>query len=692
MAGAPQALARLLRPRAIAVVGATEKPGYASRLFRNLLQGGYDGDVHPVSRSRDAVFGRPAARSVRDLPWGVDVAMVVVPADDVPQVVLDCGEAGLAAAVVITAGFGEAGEEGRRRRELLREAAARSGVLVVGPNGNGYASVAGRVWATTFSGLRPLAARPALPAALLSQSGGSAFGAVHERAQDHGFSFEVVVSTGNEEMTTSEALAGQLVEFGMRVVAMVCEDFHDGPALLRTARAARERGAHVVVLKTGRSAAGRAAAATHTAALAADDAVVDGVLRQHGIVRVDDVDDLVQCVRFLATSCPPDSGSAVVLSHSGGLAALAADALGTAGFHLPELSEPVSAGLDALLPGPARRANPVDVSMALREPVVADIVSVLLDDRPGVLEVVTAGDTALPERVAAGARRGGDGRTPVCVVWTGGVRTAEGMERLDAAEVPWFSGAQLAARVLARCRDAVVRQAPKLTDVAPPSGVPLAVDEGRGKRLLAAAGIAVPHGVLAASVSELLTQSVEVPAPWVLKVTSPSVLHKSAAGLVVLGLEDQDALRTAADRLAERGEHVAGKGWRFVLERQHDVLAELYLGCTLDPHFGPVMGLGRGGANVEQQADVVWSTCPLDEEDVLRVMDHPRLVGWLRSHGVGRASQARVAAAAAALSGWFLDAPERPHQVEVNPLAVDRDGLVVALDAVVHLEEAGEPA
>ncbi|MGH3660751.1 MAG: acetate--CoA ligase family protein [Micromonosporaceae bacterium] len=720
-------LARLLAPRAVAVVGATEKPGYASRLFRNLVAGGYSGAIHPVSRTRDQVFGRPAVPAVTDLPGPVDVAIVVVPADDVPGVVEQCGQAGIGAAVVISAGFGEAGPAGRRRRDLLRDAAKRGNVLVIGPNANGYASLVhppggltrcrhavrhgvsttpqptkcqecdqpggradnGPVWATTFSGLRPEAAKPALPAVLLSQSGGAAFGAVHERAQDHGFSFQAVLSTGNEEAVSSEQLAERLLDSGTRVVALVSEDFRDGPGLLRAAAAARARGGWLVVLKVGRSAAGRAAAATHTAALASDDAVVDGVLRQHGIVRADDVDDLVQCVRFLATSRPPTGRAAVVLSHSGGLATLAADALGGAGFELPPLPEPVREQLRQVLPGTPGDANPVDISMSLREPVVTDVARALLAGGPDVLLVTTAGDAVLPERLAAARDRAGENAPPVCLVWTGGVRTGAQMQRLDAGQTPWFTGSRIAATVLSRCRDAAATRVPELPSDWRPRRRRLpavAVDEAVGKRLLRGIGIASPQGALADTVAGVASAAAEIPPPWALKVACPSVLHKAAAGLVVLGLRDAASLREAAETLAPRARAAAqGEQWRFLLEHQHKIQAEWYVGCALDPHFGPVVGVGRGGADVEQQP-IVWSTAPLSEHGARQVLADPRAAGFLGARGVSDRSLGRVAAAVAALSRWFTQAPEQPQEIEVNPLAVDQDsGDVVALDVVAHL-------
>lgn len=676
-------LDRLLHPSAVAVVGATERPGYGQRLLRNLLDGAFRGAVYPVSRSRDLVFGIPAVSSVEEIDSPVDVALVVVPAPAVAEVIRACGRREVAAAVVISSGFGEAGEEGRRHREELQAAAAETGLLVIGPNGNGYACASADVWATTFSGLRPGQRRCVLPAALLSQSGGTAFGAGHERALDLGFTFDAIFSMGNEEVTTSEQLAELLLSGETKVVALVAEELHDGPALLRAARLARERDRFIVVLKIGRSEAGRAAAATHTAALAGDDAVIDGVLRQHGIVRVDDVDELVQCVRYLTTAKPPSGRRAVVLSHSGGLGALAADALGGNGFELPELPAGVLARLDELLPGTGGRANPVDITMALRAPVVSDVVTALAQAEVDLLQVITAGDTALPARVAAGLAAAGTG-VPAHLVWASGLRSAEDLTPLDESPIPWFTGAATAAKVLARMREAHRSAAPSRPGGSPELRPAETLDEVAGKRLLTAAGIPVPAAVVTSDPAELRRCAHEVPAPWVLKVASSKVLHKAAEGLLALDLDDDASLAAAVERLDAAAAGLTDRRW--LLEEQVDVRAELYLGCTVDPHFGPVVGVGPGGGDVELLHHVVWATCPLESVEAQGLLADDRLRRWLEFRGVGSADRAALAELVARISRWFVTSEDTPQEAEVNPLAVTKhQGRPVVLDAVVRV-------
>lgn len=681
-------LDRLLRPRSLAIVGATDRPGYGRRLLQNVLDGGYTGAIHPVSRSRSQVLGLPAVASLDDVDGRIDVVLVVVPAAHVPDIVRQCGRLDVGAMVVISAGFGEAGVEGRRLRDALQAAAAETGLLVLGPNGNGYACASADLWATTFSGLRPERAAPVLPAVLLSQSGGTAFGAGHERAQDLGFTFDAVFSMGNEEVISSEQLAEQLLDAETEVVALVCEEFHDGPALLRAARIARERNRSIVVLKVGRSEAGRAAAATHTAALAGDDAVIDGVLRQHGVVRVDDVDELVQAVRYLATAPRPRGHRGIVLSHSGGLAALAADALGTQGFELPPLPDAVAARLDELLGDTGGRSNPVDVTMALRDPVVSDIVTALTGADADFMQVITAGDAALPERVAAGIEASGTD-LPAHLVWASGLRTGGDLEPLDASPLPWFTGATIAARVLGRIRDAARATAPAVPDGIRSRVPAVTLDEVESKGRLAGVGVDVPPALVARDREELLERAHEIPRPWALKIASPHVLHKAAAGLMALGLQDTDRLRCSVDRIQSAAATAGVTDGRWLLEHQADVRGELYLGCTLDPHLGAVVGVGPGGRDVELLRHVVWSTCPVTPDAVAALFsDDEGLRRWAEHAGLCDADVVAVAEVAARVSDWFL-ADGDLQEVEINPLAVTSvDGDVLALDAVLRLSEA----
>lgn len=672
---------RLLAPRSIAIVGATERPGYADRILENLLRGGYPGVIHPVSTSRTEVRGLPTSPSVSAVAGPVDVAVVVVPAASVPAVVAECATADVGAVVVISSGFGEAGEEGREHARRLREAGR--GQLVIGPNGNGFASVAAHAWATSYSDLNPDAVRPVLPVALLSQSGGVAFGAGLGRALDHGYSFQAVFSMGNEEVTTSEHLAELLLRDGIRVVGLVAEEFRDPQALLLAARTAREVGGSIVALKVGRSEAGRRAAATHTEALAGNDAITDGVLRQHGIVRVEDVDQLVQAARYLAVTRSPRGRRAIVVSHSGGLGAQAADALGARGFDLPPLAPATVARLDELLGATGGRGNPLDITMRLREPVVTEVVSTLLAEHPDLVQVVTAGDGELPARIAAGIASAGPGAAPTHLVWTSGIRTARDPARLDESAVAWFTGPVLAAHVLERCRDAFSDLVPEvLTRRERGRGRIVTPDEASAKRMLAGIGISVPASRTATGPEELRDALDAVPGPWVLKVAAEGILHKAAEGLLALELHDVDAVMTAAERLEPLRRRRPGAV--FLLEHLHDVQKELYLGLIEDEHFGPVVGFGAGGSRVEETARVTWATCPIDVEGALRMFAAPEVEGILA--GVEGGTVTRLAEEVARITAWFAASSGRAVAVEINPLAiVAGEERIVALDAVVRV-------
>lgn len=672
---------RLLDPRALALVGATERPGYASRILRNLRSGTYSGQMHLVNPARSTVHGLATVPSVCAIDEPVDVAVLVVPPDAVACVLRECVMADIGVAVVITAGFSEGGDVGRERLLALRSAVDGSAITVIGPNSNGYASTASGLWASSFSGLRPAEAQPTLPIALLSQSGASAFGAAHERAQDLGFSFQTVIATGNEDLTSSTDLTRVLLAGDTHVVALISETLHDIPSLLRANADACRRGRSIVVLKVGRSAAGRAAAATHTAALASDDRVLDGVLAQHGIVRVDDIDDLVQTARYLALAPRPAGRRAVVLSHSGGLGAIAADALGSEGFELPRLSDRTAGRLTALLGGQFRGQNPVDITMALREPVVTDVVDILADEQPDLIQVVTAGDAALLGRVAAAATD-----VPRHLVWTSGLRRDDGPSSVDASLLAWFTSPTLAARSLARCRDAAALPARPAGSRVPTGAADLEVDEVDAKLAIEALGlIRTPARAIAGDIPTLVELAATVPRPWVLKITAPHIVHKTQGGFIELGITDVNQLKVAAELMVSRIRDSDRHEWRFLLEHQHRFDRELFIACTVDPDIGPVIGVGSGGTDVEIEPDITWGTCPLDEIAAQRLASRGRL-GALAD--AGHLDTAVVAHALLTLSERFAVDASPFASIELNPVIVEpHTHQLMALDAVVRLCE-----
>jgi acyl-CoA synthetase (NDP forming) len=371
------------------------------------------------------------------------------------------------------------------------------------------------------------------------------------------------------------------------------------------------------------------------------------------------------------------------VSHSGGLGAQAADALGARGFDLDPLSPSTVARLDELLGASGGRGNPLDITMRLREPVAAEVIATLLAEGPDMLQVITAGDGELPARVQQGVDAAGPDAAPTHLVWSSGIRSARDPDQLDASPVAWFTGPVLAAQVLERAREAATELFPEIAGRRDSrTGRLVTPDEATAKRILAGIGVAVPEGRVVSDFDGLRAAVEQVPGPWVLKVASEGILHKAAEGLLAVGLTDVDAVMTAAERLEPL--RLRRPGAVLLLEHFHEVRAELYVGTIEDQHFGPVIGFGAGGSRVEATARVTWATCPLDVDGALRMMDAPEVRGVM--DGIDAVATGQVAETVAGIATWFAASPDRAASVEINPLAVVAGpDPVVALDAVLRV-------
>ncbi len=350
----PGDLAPLLTPQSLAVVGASARPGKLGHtIFKNIVEAGFAGPVVPVNPRADAILGRPCAPSLDRLPEPVDLAVIIVPAEAVPETVAACGRRGIPAAVVITGGFAEVGEEGARLQAALAGAARRHGVRVLGPNCQGINN--------PHHGL--CASWPLLTGrgrmAVVSQSG-TVGAALMDWAAADGLGVSCFVSLGNRaDVDEADLLAALGRDPHTRSIALYLEGIKD-PA--RFAAAARHCPAPLVVLKPGRTARGRAAAESHTRSLAGDDAVAGGFLRQLGIHRAEDVEDLYDAARALAYLERPRGNRLLILTSSGGCGVLATDVAATHGFAMPPPPPALADGLRAFLPARCIIGNPLDLT------------------------------------------------------------------------------------------------------------------------------------------------------------------------------------------------------------------------------------------------------------------------------------------------------------------------------------------
>ncbi len=695
-------LRAVFRPRAIAVVGASDDPvKIGGRPLAFLLRHGYAGRVYPVNPARATVQGLPAFPSLAAIPDPVDLAVVVVPAERVEEALEAAAARGVQAAIVFSSGFAEVGEAGRAAQARLGALAARSGLRIIGPNCQGVAHLPSRLVATFASPF--LDADLAIgPIAMVSQSGAMA-GMLYEMARAAGLGLNYWVSTGNEaDVQAAEILAEVVEDPETRVACLYLEDVKDAARLREALARAHRRGVPVFVLKSGRSAAGRRAASSHTGALAGEDAVYDAVFDDWGAIRCADPAGLLALPQaFLHYRA---AGSRVaILSNSGGLGVLSVDLCADLGLVPAEFSVETTAILRAALPDFAAAANPVDLTaQMLTDPGMLARILPVLEADPGVDAIVF--QIALLGAAADLGRLVGD--VASVVRGTGKVVAVSCPQRpvvdaFRAAQVLAFEDPSVALRslaCLARVSNRRARWLARTTATPPPPPPAPARPRGRGagtlnewesQQLLAPYGLPLVDTVFVSAASAAPDAADQVGYPVVLKVCAAGLPHKSDVGGVALGLPDRAAVAEACRRVtadvSARAPGVAIDG--FVIQRHARGALELALGVKVDPVFGPVVLVGSGGMLIEVLRDFRLLRPPIDAlaaQDALRALRIRPLWDGLRGSPpldlpAAMALLTRLGEAARSLAGSV-------REIDLNPVLVGRRGEgVTILDALVTI-------
>ncbi len=695
-------LDRIFKPQRIALVGVSPNPkSVSAKILSNIIGGGFRGVVYPVSASTEAVMGIPCFRDIASLPKAADLGILCAPAAQVPGLVRECGEAGIRGLIVVSAGFRETGPAGLALEEaLLAEARRFEGMRVLGPNCLGLISP-GRALNASFAGAMP---RPG-HVAFVSQSGALCT-SVLDWAAEEKIGFSHFVSTGN----MLDVDFGDLIDYlgedeETKSIILYIESVKDARKFM-TAGRAFARMKPIVAYKAGRFAESAAAAASHTGALAGEDAVYDAAFRRMGLARVFDIGEIFDCVDLLGRSKVPQGPRLAVLTNAGGPAVMATDALVAAGGSLARFTEATVGELGANLPPQGSYRNPVDVLGDAKSKLVAKAAQIVLRD-PGVdalLVIVTpqamTNPTAIAREVcalAAGTPK------PVLAAWLGGAAMREGTSLLNEAGVPTFATPEQAVNAFmtlvsyARNLEGLY-ETPKDISVEFPvdraeiraryAGV-LAAAEGPlpetlSKEILAAYGIPVTRPVPAADAEEAVRAAGAAGYPVVLKVLSPDITHKTDVGGVALDLGDADAVRTAfrtmMDAVARKAPGARLEGvtvQRMVWGRDG---VEMILGVKKDPTFGTVVMAGMGGTAAEIYRDRSIGFPPLNERLARRMLDELRMKPLLEGfRGRPPAAVDKLVETLVRLSYLAADLPE-VAELDINPLLVTPEG-VMALDA-----------
>lgn len=707
-------LGALLDPSSIAVIGASDDPGkIGGRVLRYLSDYGFTGKVLPVNPVRETVQGLPAVRDVDQLPDGVDLAVVVTPAALASAAVAACVRRGVRACVVLSSGFGELGGDGLRLQRELVDAARAGGMRLLGPNCQGAANLASGAVTSFSSSFTNFPLRDGA-VAIVSQSGAVA-GMLAALQHPHATGLRYWVATGNEaDVTVAELIDAVLDDPDVRVVQAYCEHIADAPRVAAAAAKARRLGKAVLMVKAGTTEAGAKAAGSHTGALAQPEMVVDAFLRRHGVVRARSLTELSELSRVFETSPPVRGRRVAIVSNSGGLGVMMADAALVGGLELARFTDRTLDALRTVLPSFAAVGNPVDVTgQIVQQPQLLSRVLPALAADPSVDIVLVAlgivGPTydvdAITEAVAALHADAGPRGVLVAAVSVGG--RSELGERLTARGVPTFHDDAACVRAAASFAEhcAWLRRPPAPAE--PDVDVPLPVDvtrpgdahagflsEHASKDLMANWGLPVVTGRLVSGPAAAGDAAGELGYPVVVKLCSAAAAHKTELGAVRLGLTDADAVERAAADVLAAGRSAGIEPVEGVLvERMVRGGVEVSLGATWDPTFGPTVLIGSGGVHVEVLRDFRLLVPPLDRgavvDAVRQLTIHPLLTGARRAEPLDVDALVDLVLR---FAGFFAATGGALSEIDLNPVFVLRDGVVIvdALVRVAGASRAGE--
>lgn len=694
------ALEGLTQPRSVMVVGASTTPatlGHTTVL--NLLEhSDFDGEVHLVNPKGGELLGRPLHRSVGDVPaQGIDVALLLVPAESAMATLSACAARGVRYAIVFTGGFAELGEAGRSTEAQMRALAERTGMRIYGPNCAGMTLLAPRLGLTFSTEFRNDGRSGALSRiGLVTQGGG--LGRSLMQGDERGVRFARWFSTGNEvDLDSADFIHWLAHDPGTDLICTVMEGIRDGARFVAAAQAARRAGKPLIALKIGRSDFGKKAAQSHTASLAGEDVVNDAVFSQYGVIRVDDLDELLDVASLLSRVGVRSLQRVCVYSSSGGAGVLSADKVGEAGLAMAELDSATVAEMARHAPSYAALTNPVDLTTkALVDPGLARRCLAPLFADPGVdvvLYPITSNYAASTEGLVRNmldvARTGTKAFVPV---WMSSRRGPAHERLVQEGFAPIYSlrNAMLA---LQRCngyaqQSARASEPQAVAQDGPCLDLPQPCNEVQAKALLARHGVRSPQEAQAGSAEEAAALAQGIGFPVALKLVADGVLHKSEIGGVALDLRDAQQVREAFDRiLAHARQHrVPPQAIRGVLvsEMVTDGV-EMLVGIHRDAVFGPVLSVGAGGLWVEVEADVARCHLPAGRAVLERALDKTRIARRLASHrGLPARDRAALLDAMQHMAALFLGLGEHVQSLEVNPLVVLGNGQgVVALDAVI---------
>ena len=705
-----RSLENVFNPRSVAVIGASEVPGKASeRRTRSLIQGGYKGDIYLINPKRSELFGRKAYPSITEIDGEVDLVMIVVAPRFLVSAVADSVKMGAKGIIIITAGLGESGEEGKKIEAEILEEAAKTGAFVIGPNCSGMFSASADM---NFLGVPQIERGPI---SVLAQSGNVIDSLTHY-ARMRGVGFSKIISVGNAIGVNFHEYIDYLKDDpDTKVIMTYLEGIKDGNNLVRVVRETAKK-KPVIALKVGRSSAGARAAASHTGSLAGDEVIVDAAFRQAGIVRVSNADELFDMAEVFA-NCPLPKGNRVaILSEGGGDNSIAADNAEKYGMDVPVLSIETQERMKPFLLEGMPASNPIDYGGTAEENphMITECVKVCMEDDQvdgifitgffgGFKDIIAAHVAELEEQASKDmvdlVKRY---KKPLFVHTSFARDPIKSLDILKAAGVPVIESSERTAQCLSALMQFSINQK-KISQMHIPTGVAKESpnvkklfkkvrDEKRfnlleteSRDLLTEYGISLPEAILANNSDKAVEAGNKIGYPLAMKVVSPDIIHKSDAGGIKLGLKDENNIKAAFEEIVKNAENVTTK--KKILGTLISPMAtkgqECIIGMIRDAQFGPVIMFGLGGIFVEVLKDVSFRVAPLAAEDIDEMVKE--IKGYKILTGIRGEKPKDIEAIKGILTKLSEIAIDNPEikEIDLNPVIVHEKGASIVDSRVI---------
>jgi acetyltransferase len=692
-----RSLEHVFNPQSVAVIGASEVPGKASeRRTRSLLEGGYEGDVYLVNPKRSELFGRKAYPNITDVGQEVDLAMIVVAPRFLVSAVAGSVKMGVKGVIIITAGMGETGEEGKRiEAEILNEA-AKTGVCVIGPNCSGMFSASANM---NLLGVPRLEKGPI---SVLAQSGNVIDSLTHY-ARMRGLGFSKIISLGNAIGASFPDYINYLKDDSeTKVIITYLEGIKDGNRLVRSVRETIKN-KPIIALKVGRSAAGARAAASHTGSLAGDDLIVDAAFRQAGIVRVANIDELFDMAEVFC-NCPLPKGNRVaILSEGGGDNSIAADNAEIHGMEVPVLSQETQEKIKPFLLQGMPASNPIDYGGTAEENphMITECAKVCMESDEvdgiyitgffgGFKDIIAPHVAKLEEQTSRDLVELVKQFKKPLFVHTSFARGAiKSLDILKRASIPVMESSQRSSQCLSalmkfsinqkkirqmKVPEARMKERPEVREVFAKARREKRANllETESRDILERYGLSLPAAALICDVDEVSEATGKIPYPLAMKVVCPDIIHKSDAGGIKLDLKTEEQVRQAF-------EEIVANACKFT--RRNRVMGtlissmvadgqECIIGMIRDSQFGPVIMFGLGGIFVEVLKDVTFRVAPLADEDIdemIKEIKGYKVLTGIR--GEKPKDMDAIKNIIATLSEIAIDNPEI-KEIDLNPVIV----------------------